>query len=464
MQKKYQCLKRRGLLILIEKIPNTMKLSFLFMLISFMSFTAKAAAQKVSVTFNNVKMEKVLSVITKQTGLNVAYSKQVVNLDHRVSIHVEDAEVNHVLDLLVAETNMGYEVKNGKIYLFDKKYERAIQQQEKRKITGVVKDKQGEAIIGANVVVKGTTIGNMTDMDGKFSLEVPSNATLQISYIGYKSTEVPVGKQTFLNILLAEDTEMLEEVVVVGYGTTKRRDVVGSISKISSEDIVKIPSTNLAESLQGMSSGMMVTNNSGHPGSAPQIKIRGLNSINLSTDPLWIIDGMPIHTGASEHTQNGVKGISPISMINPNDIESIEVLKDAAATAIYGSRAAGGVILVTTKSNKGKLTGVKLSYDGGVSKIPFSQNDIFVDSPTWWQLMDKAQANAGNAPIDPTQIMATQFWGERPDMTREEAIATNTDHLDALTQDAYFHQFSLNYIIQMFWIYLPAAASWELKR
>lgn len=141
---------------------------------------------------------------------------------------------------------------------------------------------------------------------------------------------------------MAEDTEMLEEVVVVGYGTTKRRDVVGSISKISSEDIVKIPSTNLAESLQGMSSGMMVTNNSGHPGSAPQIKIRGLNSINLSTDPLWIIDGMPIHTGASEHTQNGVKGISPISMINPNDIESIEVLKDAAATAIYGSRAAGG--------------------------------------------------------------------------------------------------------------------------
>ena len=120
MQKKYQCLKKRGLLILIEKIPNAMKLSFLFMLISFMSFTAKAAAQKVSVTFNNVKMEKVLSVITKQTGLNVAYSKQVVNLDHRVSIQVEDAEVNHVLDLLVAETNMGYEVKNGKIYLYNK--------------------------------------------------------------------------------------------------------------------------------------------------------------------------------------------------------------------------------------------------------------------------------------------------------------------------------------------------------
>ena len=443
MQKKYQCLKKRGLLILIEKIPNAMKLSFLFMLISFMSFTAKATAQKVSVTFNNVKMEKILSVITKQTGLNVAYSKQVVNLDHRVSIHVKDAEVNHVLDLLVAETNMGYEVKNGKIYLFDKKNERAIQQQEKRKITGVVKDKQGEIIIGANVVVKGTTIGNITDMNGKFSLEVPENATLQISYIGYKPTELPVGKQTFLNILLTEDTEMLEEVVVVGYGTTKRRDVVGSISKISSEDIVKIPSTNLAESLQGMSSGMMVTNNSGHPGSAPQIKIRGLNSINLSTDPLWIIDGMPIHTGSSEHTQNGVKGVSPISMINPNDIESIEVLKDAAATAIYGSRAAGGVILVTTKSNKGKLTGVKLSYDGGVSRIPFSQNDIFVDSPTWWQMMDKAQANAGNVPTDPTQIMATQFWGERPDMTREEAIATNTDHLKALTQDAYFHQFGL---------------------
>ncbi len=118
---------------------------------------------------------------------------------------------------------------------------------------------------------------------------------------------------------------------------------------------------------------MMVTNNSGHPGSAPQIKICGLNSINLSTDPLWIIDGMPIHTGSSEHTQNGVKGISPISMINPNDIESIEVLKDAAATAIYGSRAAGGVILVTTKSNKGKLTGVKLSYDEDIENTVLSE-------------------------------------------------------------------------------------------
>ena len=444
MQKKYQCPKRRGLLILIEKIPNTMKLSFLFMLISFMSFTAKAAAQKVSVTFNNVKMEKVLSVITKQTGLNVAYSKQVVNLNHRVSIHVEDAEVNHVLDLLVAETNMGYEVKNGKIYLFDKKYERAIQQQEKRKITGVVKDKQGEAIIGANVVVKGTTIGNMTDMDGKFSLEVPSNATLQITYIGYKSTEVSVGKQTFLNILLTEDTEMLEEVVVVGYGTTKRRDVVGSISKISSEDIVKVPVANVAESLQGMSSGMMVTNSSGHPGAAPQIKIRGLNSINLATDPLWIVDGVPIQTGSLEKTVMGVKGVSPIAMLNPNDIESIEVLKDAAATAIYGNRGSGGVIIVTTKSNKGNMTNLSINYDGGVSQMPFSQDDIFVDSKTNWNLIDQAWANAGNtSTFQPSQILDVQFKGEKPTMTREEALATNTDHLKAMTRSAWFHQVGL---------------------
>ena len=424
-----------------------MRLASLFLIAASMNFTAMASSLRVSIALDNVRMEKALDVIMGQTGLDVAYSKQVVDLDHRVSLHFTDAELESVLDKMTEGTSLAYEIKDGKIYLFERsnrgKTLFSSVNQDSRRITGVVKDAKGEPIIGANIVVKGTSIGTITDMQGKFSLSVPDNAVLQITYIGYKTMEQAVGTRDFLNVLLQEDMEQLDEVVVVGYGTMKKRDVVGSISTISSEEITKIPTTNLAESLQGVSSGMMVSSTSGHPGSAPEIKIRGINSINLSTDPLWIIDGMPIHTGSTEHLADGVKGVSAISMINPNDIESIEVLKDAAATAIYGSRAAGGVILVTTKSNKGKLTGVNVSYDGGVSKIPFSQNDIFVDSQTWWNLMDVAQQNAGNALLTPAQIMSIQFWGDRPEMTKEEAIASNVDQLDALTQDARFHQFSL---------------------
>ena len=377
MQKKYQCLKRRGLLILIEKIPNAMKLSFLFMLISFMSFTAKATAQKVSVTFNNVKVEKVLSVITKQTGLSVAYSKQVVNLDHRVSIHVEDAEVNHVLDLLFAETNMGYEVKNGKIYLFDKKNEHAIQQQEKRKITGVVKDKQGEAIIGANVVVKGTTIGNMTDMDGKFSLEVPDNATLLISYIGYSPKEIVVKGQSSFQIKLAEDTKALDEVVVVGYGIQKKSVVTGAISSVKAEDMMNSANTRPEQALQGKTSGVQVLSSSGAPGSSMKIRIRGYSS-NGNSDPLYIVDGLRT---------------DDISGLEPSNIASMEVLKDGASAAIYGAEGGNGVVLITTKNGSAGKT--QVTYDFQYTIQSLGKTPKVMNAEQYISYMDESGAIPG---------------------------------------------------------------------
>ena len=218
MKKNYLCLISRYLLILIEKIPNTMKLTFLFLVISLLTFTAEASAQKVSMFFNNVKVEKVLSAITKQTGLSMAYSKQIVNLDRKVSIQVEDADVALVLDKLVTDTNLSYEIKNNKIYLFEKQaITIATVVLQKKQISGTIVDQNGEPIIGANVVEKGSTNGTITDVDGKFVLEVDNNTLLQVSFIGYIELEVPVKGKSSLQLILQEDTQKLDEVVVVGY-------------------------------------------------------------------------------------------------------------------------------------------------------------------------------------------------------------------------------------------------------
>ena len=216
MKKNYLCLISRYLLILIEKIPNAMKLTFFFLVISLLTFTVKASAQKVSISFNNAKVEKVLSSISKQTGLSIAYSKQIVNLDRKVSIKVENADVNLVLEKLIADTNLNYEIKDNKIYLFEKESDGSTPvTTQKKKITGVVTDSNGETIIGANIIIKGTNIGTTTNIDGKFFLEVSPNDLLVVSYLGYESQTISFSNKTNFTIKLSEDQLAFDEVIVV---------------------------------------------------------------------------------------------------------------------------------------------------------------------------------------------------------------------------------------------------------
>lgn len=328
MKKNYLCLISRYLLILIEKIPNTMKLTFLFLVISLLTFTAEASAQKVSMFFNNVKVEKVLSAITKQTGLSMAYSKQIVNLDRKVSIQVEDADVALVLDKLVTDTNLSYEIKNNKIYLFEKQaITIATVVQQKKQISGTIVDQNGEPIIGANVVEKGSTNGTITDVDGKFVLEVDNNTLLQVSFIGYIELEVPVKGKSSLQLILQEDTQKLDEVVVVGYGVQKKSTLTGAVSSVKSEQLTIAPVGNVTNTLSGKLPGLITKQTSGMPGSdAASLNIRGFGS------PLIIVDGVE----------------SSLQNLDVNQIENITILKDGAAS-IYGSRAGNGVVLVTTK-------------------------------------------------------------------------------------------------------------------
>jgi len=333
------------LFIIIMKTPNAMKLTIFLIAIPLFSFAAEAGAQRISISMENIKVERVLAEITQQTGFSVAYSKQIVDVDRKVSIHFTDAVISEVLDKLIEKTSLAYEVKDNKIYLFDKKLDpgNVIRQQQNKQINGIVRDPLGEPIIGANVVEKGTTNGTITDLDGKYSLMVGSGAVIQISFIGYTTKESKVGNQSVINISLSENVEALDDVVVVAYGTMKKESLTGAVAAIRNDDIITTKNESLVNMLAGKLPGVRIKQNSAEPGAFDSnIQIRGMG------DPLIIIDGVPRDNMAK---------------LDGNEIESISVLKDGSA-AIYGVRAANGVILIKTK--QGKAGEFKIDYSGSV--------------------------------------------------------------------------------------------------
>lgn len=223
-------------------------------------------------------------------------------------------------------------------------------------VKGKVTDDKGEMIPGASVTVKGFQQGTLTDAEGMYSIDVGGNATLVFSFLGYLKEEVPVSNRSTINVSLKIDTKALEEVVVVGYGTQRKIETTGSIASVKAADLVQTPVANIAQGLQARVAGVQINQNSGSPGGNISVRIRGTNSINGSSEPLYVIDGIQVSNGG------GITDVSPLSTINPNDIESVEVLKDASASAIYGARAANGVILITTK--RGKNGATRVTYDG----------------------------------------------------------------------------------------------------
>lgn len=253
---------------------------------------------------------------------------------------------------------------------------------QKRIVSGQVKDAQGEPIIGANVIVKGTTNGAITDLDGNFSLpDVEQGSTVEISFIGYLSQSITVSGDTPLFIKLAEDNQTLDEVVVIGYGVQKKSVVTASIAKVSSEELGKTAPTRVDNALKGLAAGVQVTTTNGQPGASSKVRIRGIGTINNS-DPLYIVDGMPVDGG--------------IDNINPADIASIEVLKDAASGAVYGARAANGVVLITTK--KGTLGKTSVSYDFSYGWQNAWKKRDMLNARDYATLMNQAASYAGEGP------------------------------------------------------------------
>lgn len=247
-------------------------------------------------------------------------------------------------------------------------------------VKGIVKDGMGEPVIGASVIETGTTNGMITDLDGNFTIKVPANANLTISFVGYQTQTVDVAGRTSLQVVLKDDTKALEEVVVVGYGTARKSDVTGSISNVNAKTLKEVPSQNFTQALQGRVAGVEINRTSSRPGSEQQIRIRGTRSLNASNDPLIVLDGIPFPGNISD--------------INPNDIKTIDILKDASSTAIYGSRGANGVILITT--NKGVQGKATVSYNGYYGIVTLFSEYPMMNGPEFVKLREIAAANGAS--------------------------------------------------------------------
>lgn len=330
------------------------------------SVFAYAQQQQVKLTGSNLPLKSVFQQIEKQTDLSIDYRSQDVDDSRIVKQMPKATTVQQAMNQLLAGTDCVVTFSNGHIII--KKQVANTTNQQSKLVKGTIVDATGMPVIGANVMVKGTTNGTITDMDGKFSLDVEEGATLVVSYIGFSNQEIKVGNQTSLSVTLKEDAEALDELVVVGYGTQKKRDLTGAVSSVKMDDTPVNTFSTVSHALAGKASGLQVTQNSAQVGGGSTFRIRGAASTGAGNDPLIIIDGFPVSSGSSLGSGTRYDAGSTdnvLASLNPNDIESIEVLKDASSTAIYGSRAGHGVIIVTTK--RGKTQKAQVRYSGNIS-------------------------------------------------------------------------------------------------
>ena len=317
-------------------------------------------------------------------------------------------------------------------------------------ISGIVTDlEDNEPLPGVNVLVKGTTIGTVTDVDGNYRLTVPDDAeTLVFSSVGYTSQEVAINNQTVINMGLAPDVQSLSEVVVVGYGTQQRRDVTGSVASIPAESIDELPVSNFSEALSGQVAGVQVQQTTGAPGGGLNIRVRGTGSITAGNEPLYVIDGYPVSNNTNIASEGAPdQAINPLSSLNPNDIESIEVLKDASAAAIYGSRGANGVVLITTKRGEAGKPQVQFSAYAGIQEV--TKTIDMLNAYQFAELSREAFNNAwvdrGGNPNDPNEVRPD---GERlripPEFLNTDLLEANTDFQDAIFTTAPVQNYQLS--------------------
>ena len=325
------------------------------------------SAQNVSFSTNKVTLKSAFEKIEKASKYKIAYNSSQLNANRSVTLSKKSDDVFGMLTQLLKETNCTYELEGN--YIIIKPLQKAQTSGKKVKVRGVIKDETGEPIIGATVRVKGQSEGTVSDFDGNFTLDVTDDNTLQISYIGYQTQEFAVGKQHHFSIVLEEDKKILNEVVVIGYGTQKKGDITSSVGSVKSEDFTAGAINDAGQLIQGKIAGLSVTNPSGNPVGGTEISLRGNTTIlGASTNPLILIDGVP----------------GDFNTVAPEDIESIDVLKDGSAAAIYGSRGTNGVVLITTKKSKGNNIN-EVQYSGYLSLSTIAKKPDFCDANDYRQ-------------------------------------------------------------------------------
>lgn len=394
-----------------KQIFRIMRIStFLLMVCVFCSYAGNAHSQnaKVSIRMNNVKLDKILNEIENQTDYLFIYNNQV-DINKITSVKVKNEAVAQVLDRILSGTGINYELEGTHIILTTEAIKDLHAQQQAKTVTGTVTDVSGEPIIGANIRIKGTTTGTITDIDGNFSIKAEPQSVIEVSYIGYFTQETVINNQKSIRFLLKEDTKTLDEVVVIGYGVQKKADLTGSVANINTEKLNTQSNANIGQALQGKIAGVDIVSQGGAPGSGTRIMVRGIGTLN-NASPLYIVDGMYMNS---------------IDHINPNDIASIDVLKDASSAAIYGSRAANGVIIVTTKegSNTEGKPIIDLSVNLGISTA--SKFLDMLDAKGWAEVTTIARQAIGKPALDMATDLANKPDNDWQDIMFRPALMQN---------------------------------------
>ena len=413
----------------LKQIFRMMRLTSLLLLVCvFCSYAAGALSQNARVSINRgvAPLDEILNEIESQTDYLFVYNNQV-NVNRKVSVRVESRPVSYVLSNLLRDMDIDYAMEGTHIVL-SKRSNASLPQQDTRRISGLVTDAKGEPVIGANVVEKGTSNGTITDVDGRFTLSVSSGATLTVSFIGYLTREVAIGNQTSPAIELTDDARALDEVVVIGYGSVRKSDLTGSVSSVKSEDLAKMATASPVAALQGRAAGVQVVQESGAPDAAAAIKIRGVGTTN-NANPLYVVDGFPM---------------SDINYLNPTDIEALEILKDASACAIYGSRGANGVVLITTKKGKAGALKVNVNAYYGIGNL--ANRPEMLNAQQYAALSNEAYANAGREPLytSTSGLPNTDWLGEVSQVGKIQnynvSLSGGGDHITSLFGTNYYRK------------------------
>ncbi|GAB4033875.1 SusC/RagA family TonB-linked outer membrane protein [Spirosoma gilvum] len=421
-----------------ETIRMLMRISLLQLLLTVWLVNGVLAAnaqelldQRVSIRLDNNTFRQALQTLEKTAHIKFVYSRQIVQIDRKVSLAATDEKLADILERLLKPLQLRYVVTGSQIAIVpgpsaddvgDTGPSQAHLEAADRTITGTVKTETGEGLPGVSVVIKNTTRGTTTDAEGRYRLSIPDNesgAVLVFSFVGYQNQEITIGNQTNINLQLKPDDKSLNEVVVVGYGTVKKSDLTGSVARIDEGVIKATPIVALDRAMQGRIAGVQVTSNSAAPGGSTTIRIRGTGSVNAGNDPLYVIDGFP--TG-------------DLNSINPNDIESIEILKDASATAIYGSRGSNGVVLVTTKRGKAGQSTINFETYYGVQSV--RRKIPLLNAREYASFINEARINGG---------ATAYFDGSTAARPLPESLGEGTDWQDEIFRTAPIQNYQLSF-------------------
>lgn len=434
-------------------ISITLKIMRVFLLLISLGLTSVYAnpvsgQSKIDINVQGITIEEFFEEIQNKSEYIFFYKDNVLNTDKKISLNLKNEELSKILDHAFSNTNLTYKIV-GKQVVIKKDETKVIKTSslldetilQKQTVTGSVIDPTGQPLIGVNIVIQGTSIGTQTDFDGNYKIDVEEGAVLVFSYLGMVTQTISVGDKTVIDITMKEDAAQLNEVLIVGYGTQTKESVTGSVGLVKSTELEQVPVSTFEQSLRGSMAGIQATALDGAPGSNTEIRIRGIGSITASSEPLYVIDGIPIQAGSVATNDNDGASTNVMASINPNDIENITVLKDAASTAIYGSRGANGVILINTKS--GKIGKASISFKSLTGFNSQASRNILkpLNAAQYTELFLEGYINRGDTPAQAQARFDNTFQQLIDPSTGQP---TDTNWLDAITRTGITQSYDLS--------------------